>query len=419
MRVLADPTLKTFSCADLDPDDLNRVAAIVYYGRSGSLFLSSLLDDHPHTVAIPGMFLFNFHDVFWPRYGFLPAPELIACFVHFYLTAFDAREEWPTMAGRQAGVRIGFTAMGPNRDQHVAADRNVFAAAMEKFLPEGTPVSRKRFFQAAHLAYNAALGRRLATRAPLLVFQMHQPDDRARPLVEDFPATRFLHMIREPVQTLASHFTHHYRDDREQVTIGVLGYLMAGVLLGGKPLLASHAEQSRAVRLEDLHQQPRATLGAVCAFIEIPWNDCVLKSTFNGLQWWNVDKSPQVSGFTTTTISQRHATYVTAFDRWRLRLLLAKKYRRWNYPLPRWNAGNFAHLLLLPLLLWPFKMERLIWPFKAKQIDVGFLNRPLFYGYIRVLLLRAWLLGWNSPEGDLQLVNAAGTPESARPPGSE
>jgi len=50
-------------------------------------------------------------------------------------------------------------------------------------------------------------------------------------------------------------------------------------------------------------------------------------------------------------------------------------------------------------------MEFLTWRFKAKEIDFGALNRPLYYAYIRLILLRAWLKSWGTPREELRLVS--------------
>ena len=43
---------------------LQQVVVIYYYGRSGSVFVQSLLDHHPQTLGLPGVGLERFH-LFW------------------------------------------------------------------------------------------------------------------------------------------------------------------------------------------------------------------------------------------------------------------------------------------------------------------------------------------------------------------
>ena len=67
----------------IDPRDLERVVAVFYYGRSGSIFLQSLLDSHPEVLMFPSIYLSGFYS-FWSQFGHLPAVELVAAFVQNY-----------------------------------------------------------------------------------------------------------------------------------------------------------------------------------------------------------------------------------------------------------------------------------------------------------------------------------------------
>ena len=70
----ADTTadVATAGAGDLaDPRSLDDVVSIHCYGRSGSVFLASLFDQHPQVLMIPGVQLSSFYE-FWRRRGHLP-----------------------------------------------------------------------------------------------------------------------------------------------------------------------------------------------------------------------------------------------------------------------------------------------------------------------------------------------------------
>ena len=54
---MREPPLRTGqkSLPELDPLRLDRVVAIYYYGRGGSVFMQSLLDNHPEVVMLPNV----------------------------------------------------------------------------------------------------------------------------------------------------------------------------------------------------------------------------------------------------------------------------------------------------------------------------------------------------------------------------
>ncbi len=66
-------------------------------------------------------------------------------------------------------------------------------------------------FLLAHIAYNLALGRSPTSSHPLIVYAQHAWDDRvAKQLVEDFPQTKFLHTIRDPISSCDGVFHYHF-----------------------------------------------------------------------------------------------------------------------------------------------------------------------------------------------------------------
>ena len=89
MTALAAPSPEAgHGGAEIDPHRLTRVASIHYYGRSGSIFLQSLLDSHPDVLMLPVVYLCGFH-TFWDRFGGLRPAELVAAFVSQYEVLFD------------------------------------------------------------------------------------------------------------------------------------------------------------------------------------------------------------------------------------------------------------------------------------------------------------------------------------------
>ena len=132
----------------------------------------------------------------------------------------------------------------------------------------------------------------------------------------------------------------------------------------------------RAVKLEDLHRNPRQTMEKVCGWLDLPWNDSLLKSTVNGLQWWNEKNCLQVSGPNEAILKQNYyGNLVPAFDRFRFGILFSSYLVAWNYPVMAWQTSFLAKFLILPLLLLPFKIE-IISLYCAKSL-FGNDERPL------------------------------------------
>ena len=353
--------------ARIDPKDLRRIVSIHYYGRSGSLFLQSLLDGHPQVVMIPGTYLTGFYR-FWEMFGSLPALKLLDAFMSNHEVLFDARSPVSvTHVGRDAGLALSFDKMGKHHDRALGVDRDVFMESMLSHVmqecddPNVERLSRRFFLQAIHAAYAEALGRQTSHKNLLIVLQTHNPYlDQVEPIYQDFgPDVRFLHCLRDPIQALASWYAHMRDIDTGPDCQGGrsdLGLAWAAIVRGidhAKPIFAQYAhhfqyekaardfigwvhEHTRGVRLEDLHTRPRETLENVCDWLEIDWHDSLLQSTFDGNLWnYRTTGGTTVYGFQRTTIDKKHADVFTGFDRFRFKFLFADLFRAWKYPIHR------------------------------------------------------------------------------------
>lgn len=375
--------------------DLNKVIAIHFYGRSGSVFLQSLLDGHPDILMIPA-YMSTFYDFLRScncnnvqTYG-----ELIAKFVNEYEMIFDAKSSKAMNAGRNHN----FHRMGENRDRCLGISMGKFLRALDEIMKGESNISSRLFFQAIHLAYAYALGRSFddIDKPPIIVFQAHTPSPQyALNIVRDFPDTLFIHIVRNPVNTFGSHVKHYLqRGVNDPNTF--LGFLLPHLFYGGMPLIAEYQDRSFAIKLEDVHTRPRETLGKLCEVIGIEWNDCLMQSTFDGLKWWNVKGSEQVSGFNKKIISKKHEDLFSLFDRFRLSVLLASKYRNWKYtPYEEWDD----YPLMRELLKYPFKFEK-IWFSDEKE----FLRyRPA----VQQFFIKYWdeLQAYKGPDRELRLID--------------
>ena len=414
---------------------LENVVAILCYGRSGSIFFQSLLDGHPDLIVTAGLCLHPFYAFFNDNSHLLPQ-QLVSKFVADFAVIFDAHDGWAWEAKKgDYANNWGFTCMGENRDESLVLNRKIFSDCLLSILSEhalsepAVPVPRKLFVQAIHVAYQKALGRPISSNS-IIVYPLHAayPRWEVSQFAQDFPNAKYIFMIRQPIETLASLSRYMFRS-------GAFGELSAGsdhmnaILIGAEPhrlqgagaksdfinSLSSSSSQvkrwkayARAVRLEDLHRDSRATLERVCNWIGIPWHDALLTSTFHGIKWWNSATSPQVSGFTEVTIAQKaNDDVLTSFDIFRLKVLCCRKHVLWNYKIPQWYSSWFAKLMVLPLLLVPFKMELMNFSASLSRQQVApwtklsLIARALLVGRRR--LFTAWLgiLSSGIPEAEL------------------
>ena len=198
----------------INPKKIEKSMAIMYYGRSGSVFLQSLLDGHPNILSIPTAALMDFFSHFWPAHCRLPKEKLILSFVQYYPVIFNA--ENPNPEDRRggtidAGIAMGLTQMGDEKNQILKVDPFKFISVAISYLAKEENITQKYFFQVIHLAYAIASGRNLDQNDYWICYQFHSPDKNAAiQLVTLFPETFFLQTIRDPAQTINSHFRHYF-----------------------------------------------------------------------------------------------------------------------------------------------------------------------------------------------------------------
>ena len=398
---------------EVRPHDIARVVAIFYYGRSGSLFAQSLLDGHPDVLTIPANYLSGYYS-FWKQFGNLAPIELIAAFIQNYEVFFD-----PTSCvnvidvGVGVGLRLNFHEMGERHNESLGIDRDLFSDALLRLVLQTKKdkewsVDRKFFFQAVHLAYSEALGRNFRSKTPIIVFQGHNPyPNVVDQLIEDFsPHVQFLHCVREPIQSLASWYTHMrdgigdleldlplrtlHRSIAHASPILVWNEFVTSKYRNSKFLVNWNDGNSGAIRLEDLHLDSRNTLQQLCDWLEIGWDDELMRSTFDGKLWhWRIGGEIR-SGFQRRTISKTHSEVISKLDRFRLQFLLSDKFVFWGYSQPRYFNSPIFRTLSMLLWILPFKMENTLWAKRGSYWSKKSRSNAAPYFILRVIILVLW-----------------------------
>ena len=382
---------------ECDVRSVNRIVCIMNYTMSASSLMSSLLDNHPNILSFPDNIISSFQD-FWDINSTLSLDPLLDAFLVKYTTIFDARTTPEGLEGTaESGEKRGFTTLGPDRKEYLEVDRAAFKRYMKVFIGDIHPIPRKLFFQSMHVAYSKALGREVSD--PIIVFGLHAAyPRRINALMEDFSEVYFLKMVRHPLRAIGSRL-------RRQIINGIglshFRKIITGVSKSGFTYPSTSANRWRAVRMEDLHQTPKKTMKNICHWLDLPWNEVLLESTINGKQWWNEKGGLQISGFNTAIPSQTFENYVSNFDNLRLYIMHGRKCSAWGYETPWWSHNIFSKLLVFPLLIFPFKIERITWTSMMTNIQQSkepmikrtwLLLRVLIGGYSlgRMGLFRAW-----------------------------
>jgi len=269
-----------------------RICSILYDGRSGSVFLQSLLDNHPDVSTFPATalcggrrgvhinkILDQVESLSWINLGQL--------FVDQYPVVFDSREDTTNCRLHQ---------LGPDQNDFLKVDPKKFLEFWLVMDPLENK-NRRFFFTALHMAYELAKGRSLSGDFTI-IHAMHTPEPSMEPLCSAFPEMGILLMTREPLETFNSHFRHHIKAyelenpgknfwDLEE-SVGYPLHIFKNIFTSYENIQKWSRNHSlvRALRLEDLHQEIEQTMRRMCGWLGLNYSPECKQATFGGKTHW-------------------------------------------------------------------------------------------------------------------------------------
>lgn len=348
------------------------MAIIVYWGRSGSVFLQSLLDRHPEVLSTPATVLMRFYE-FWTAFlNVLVEKQLpfdlndfLNMFCTYFSSLFYAQPDSSTCCLDQ---------LGPEQNTilqvDVASFKEFFVWLIQSFFSGGVEINSKIFFICLHYAYEMAQGLDISDKH-LIAYQLHRPslNPSTTGLFQDFPQTRVLGMAREPMRAFFSHL-RMCRDDRrmghqaalqpdydypDMVLDGAFASYYEHQLVGWKELQAHYQPPLYEICLERLHSSPESEMRKLAQWLKIDWHPGLLQSSFNGLEYWGDRRAHQkIQGFSAThPLRQDWLSCFSPLDKQVLYALLEQDVQRQGYgQVFKWVKG------LLPFLIWlPTRLE--------------------------------------------------------------
>jgi len=331
---------------------MDRAVAVCFWGRSGSFLLASYLDWHEDVVMLPearSKWIYPF----CREYSSLSLREKLIAYPDFV----EANTPQQTFFSGAFAIGEG--------DYYAAIDAlfEGYGSQSPEFLN-----SRRAFFVFLHVAYSLALGRRPASPRPLIVYAQHQTSlEFARQFIEDFPAGRFIHAVRDPISTADSWAAIGLRPPH---ILGEPGpnspgysnpsqWVLGGLVTSDHPY-AGMASRSRAVRFEDLHLKTAEIMGLVSAWLGLTPSPSLTSSTFNGTEWF-VGEGPASWSGARPEQARRHAKNLFPFDQALVFALFYENFVRWGYPCPAIFARPWVRCAIgAAVWLMPMKIELLI-----------------------------------------------------------
>lgn len=360
-----------------------KAIAIQNYGSSGTTFMHSLLDGHPQTLQLPGLYGIGFYsywrDMLRGRGTSIDRDYLMSRVLDFFRGLYDPQIVEPGWGLRE---------LGQNRDENPCVPEGKFIELYKAFLSDlmrdfgisdeirrsDLQLHRKAHIYAIYFAYDGALGRDISQK-DFVIYPAHScVKQDLMELMEDFQDVHFVHMVRNPVNNINSLFKYYLKirtvDDptNDMFSSGVHAMFLDRALTTGIPgrererlhgiyfYDKSVRERSKAVLLEQLHSDSEKIMRAIAAFTGLPWNDVLLESTFGGKRWWNRPGLSRVSGFEKNIVSDSTNVFTERFDEQRI-AVVAQPILEMYYPERQAVRGVVNTFKALAACLMPFKVE--------------------------------------------------------------
>ena len=384
-------------------DEIKRLLITwVCFGCSGHTFLREVLDGHKNLLITPEDSLS----------------------VHAFMYIYKKYLENKTLKEALQGLC-------KNNDMVLRWELHILCVCQEDGTPKGK-VSPNRFIQclsglfpadytpnmkewciALYLAYSMATGRNLNQRIiPYVVMDTHGFDANPRyvmgsfyNLFNSFKYFRGLSVVRRPTISFAA------IEDRgiNNVNMNFLDNLMNRLLThfegdAANVWLCPHYIKEddpflpfrMMIRFEDLKLQPRATLEAVCDFLDISWDNILLFATANReeVRRGEYGIKSAATGYDTKPVYNLHERVLNIFDHYRFEALLGDMYSVWGYK-PMFYKGDikYSKQEIFELFRIRFNIEK--YHTTEEQIAANDMARKKLYYLVNRLLTRPYDEGPN------------------------
>ena len=268
---------------------------ITSHGRSGSLFLQSLFDNHKEIITMPIFFEY-------PSWKYNSAKIALNKFIDFNPGAFHFSK------GFLGSVDIHVTSLlGSQGQEDPTIDKNAFKRNFQLLFKKdiNSIISRKLFVEIVHKAYALTLGIDLA-KIKYCLIHIHTYSNKSHYYaLEDFPKLKYLVSCRDPRESIISLSNQLLKknpgiskkglDVFSKIFIGFIVQSIDELVCFSKLLIP---ENCIVIDLETLHKFKHKGMRFLANWLGIDYSESLIFSTFLGLTWHgNRADSKSITGF--------------------------------------------------------------------------------------------------------------------------
>ena len=317
---------------------------------------------------------------------------LVTEFMNVYDVMFDASKKKAlytqvTTMIENFGEAEGLTTLGEGRDEVLTVDKTLFREELTRLMSKFESLNAYEFFKLVHAAYDFALGD--THKKKLIFYHIHNPDTFTQLNFSSLaPNTRWLLMVREPVQNCESTISFDYYKDVYKPCFYKIAWIFNEI---DNPIY--NEQDSIGVRLEDLKRYPRKTIPALCKWLGIQETESLYEMTAQGKKWWGDPSSPDytkdgMDPFGQTSINRKVGSIFSESDQFILRTLFYPFSASFGYVEENQKGFEKDLKVIRPMLEQMFDFERNLMESKQLEADQFMKSGP--YLYLRSVLIERW-----------------------------
>jgi hypothetical protein len=244
-----------------------------FVSRSGTLFLHSLLDDHPQILTIPGYIEIN---------SLLNANDLNVENA-FDIFCKDNPKFFNTSSFTEADINSsGLYMLGELKTEKIITNKENFKSHYLYYLQK-KELSSKNVILALYYSYAKVHGIDLS-KIKVILFHTHN-NKTTKSFNKVFSDSKYIVSVRNPFKAYKSVITKTRRDAENRKE----NYYPKGQLIQSALDIFSFDRlnvQMIIFRFEDLNLNLKSIMIKLSEYLNVDFSDSLLKSTFGGLKYW-------------------------------------------------------------------------------------------------------------------------------------
>ncbi len=336
------------------------VCALFTTGRTGTDFLQSLFDGHPDVLLFNGNL--RFHE-FWENSrcvaaGRFDIADLIDEFIGEYIYRFKSRYD---LIERK-------DMLGDDYNQTIDVDTLQFKCEVKSLLA-GREITSRTVLIAIYAGFAICLGQNIDRKK--LIFHHPHNFDQLGGFLSDFPKGKIIVMTRDPRANFVSGIEHHRRYNSSALDESHIHFFIDRILTDATVLNNIEVDYV-VIRLEDLGSQQ--VLRKLCEWLEISYDECLTRSTWDGIAWHGDRLSEKVNrepGWSSAMIQNNWESRLSKKDKYVLEFLMYARLRHYRYSYREINfLDSLFVFFLIPL---PLKYELVFfsWPYISSNKHIN------------------------------------------------